>query len=156
MIFNDTLRFNLTLGKDIPDEKIWEALKIAQLKETVEEMKEKLNTVVGKNGVRLSGGQRQRLAIARMILSNPKVVIFDESTSALDTHTEFNLFNELQKFLKGKTTIIIAHRLSTIRQADYIYVLDKGKIVEQGTDEELMMKEGLYNNFISKEKVNIS
>ncbi len=156
MIFNDTLRFNLTLGKDIPEQKIWEALKIAQLKDTVEQMKDKLDTVVGKNGVRLSGGQRQRLAIARMILQNPKIVIFDESTSALDTHTEFNLFKELQKFLNGKTTIIIAHRLSTIRQADYIYVLDKGRIVEQGTDEELMLKEGLYNNFISKEKVNIS
>ncbi len=154
MIFNDTLRFNLTLGKDIPDEKIWEALKIAQLKETVENMKNKLDTVVGKNGVRLSGGQRQRLAIARMILSNPKVVIFDESTSALDTQTEFNLFNELQKFLKDKTTIIIAHRLTTIRQADYIYVLDKGKIVEEGTEQELMLKECIYNNFISKEKVN--
>ncbi len=156
MIFNDTLKFNLTLGKEIPEDKIWEALKIAQLKETVEQMKDKLNTIVGKNGVRLSGGQRQRLAIARMILSNPKIVIFDESTSALDTHTEFNLFNELQEFLKEKTTIIIAHRLTTIRQADYIYVLDKGKIVEEGTDEELMMKEGIYNNFVLKERVNIS
>ncbi len=148
MMFNDTLRFNLTLGKDIPEEKIWEALEIAQLKDFVEQLPEKLETLIGKNGVRLSGGQRQRVAIARMILQNPKIVILDESTSALDTQTEYKLFRALEKYLKGKTTIIIAHRLSTVQQADYIYVLDKGEVVEEGTHEELMEKEGLYNQYM--------
>ena len=148
MMFNDTLRFNLTLGRDIPEEKIWEALEIAQLKDFVEQLPDKLETLIGKNGVRLSGGQRQRVAIARMILQNPKIVILDESTSALDTQTEYKLFKALEKYLKNKTTIIIAHRLSTVQQADYIYVLDKGEIVEEGTHEELMEKEGLYNQYM--------
>ena len=151
MTFNDTIRFNLTLGRDIPEEEIWRALKIAQLKDVVEQMPKKLDTLVGKNGIRLSGGQRQRLAIARMILENPKIVIFDESTSALDTQTEFNLFKELEHFLKDKTTIIIAHRLSTIRQADYIYVLDKGRVVEEGNYDKLILEEGLFNKFMEKE-----
>ncbi len=151
MLFNDTVRFNLTLGKDIPEWKIWEALKIAQMEDVVKNFPEGLDTLVGKNGIKLSGGQRQRLAIARMILQDPKIVILDESTSALDTQTEFNLFKELQKFLKDRTTIIIAHRLSTITQADYIYVLDKGQIVQQGTHEELMKQEGLYYTFMKKE-----
>ncbi|SNZ02682.1 ATP-binding cassette, subfamily C [Persephonella hydrogeniphila] len=150
MMFNDTVRFNLTLGKDIPESKIWEALEIAQMKDVVENLPDKLDTLIGKNGIKLSGGQRQRLAIARMILQNPKIVILDESTSALDTHTEYRLFNALQEYLKEKTTIIIAHRLSTVQQADYIYVIDRGEIVEEGTHQELMEKEGLYNQFMRK------
>ncbi|WP_293442609.1 ABC transporter ATP-binding protein [Persephonella sp.] len=150
MMFNDTVRFNLTMGRDIPEAKIWEALEIAQMKDVVENMPQKLETLIGKNGIRLSGGQRQRLAIARMILQDPKIVILDESTSALDTHTEYKLFKALQKYLENKTTIIIAHRLSTVQQADYIYVLDKGRVVEEGTHQELMEKEGLYNSFMKK------
>ncbi len=150
MMFNDTIRFNLTMGTEIPEYKIWEALKISQMDDFIKELPEGLDTVVGKNGIRLSGGQRQRLAIARMILQNPKIVILDESTSALDTQTEYKLFKALQDYLKDKTTVIIAHRLSTIQQADYIYVLDRGKIVEEGTHEELMKAEGLYNEYMKK------
>jgi len=149
MLFNGTLRFNLTLGEDIPEEKIWKALEIAQLKDFVEKLPQGLDTPVGKNGVRLSGGQKQRLAIARMILAEPKVVILDESTSALDVETEAKLLKALEEYLKDKTTIYIAHRLSTVRKVDYIYVLDKGRIIEEGTHKELLKKEGLYNYFIS-------
>ena len=148
-LFNNTVRFNLTLGKDIPEDKIWEALKIAELYDIVNNLPKKLDTLVGKNGIKLSGGERQRLAIARMILANPKVVILDESTSALDYITERKIMNNLEKFLKDKTTIYIAHRLSTVQKADYIYVLDKGKIIEEGTHEELLKKEGFYSNWIN-------
>jgi len=147
-IFNNTIRFNLTLGRNIPEEEIWKALEIAVLKEVVEKLPDKLDTIVGKNGIKLSGGQRQRLAIARMILAKPKVVILDESTSALDYITENKLMENLNEFLKDKTTIIIAHRLSTVKEADYIYVLENGKVIEEGNHEELLEKEGIYSNYI--------
>jgi len=133
VLFNDTIRFNLTLGKDIDEKYIWEALKIAQIEKDIKEMEKGLDTIVGRAGIRLSGGQRQRIAIARMILQNPKVVILDESTSAIDMDTEKRLFDALNGFLKEKTTILIAHRISTIKQADFIYVLDNGKIVKHGS-----------------------
>ncbi|HIQ24837.1 MAG TPA: ABC transporter ATP-binding protein [Persephonella sp.] len=147
-IFNNTIRFNLTLGKNISEEEIWKALEIAVLKEVVEKLPNKLDTIVGKNGIKLSGGQKQRLAIARMILARPKVIILDESTSALDYITENKLMENLNKFLKDKTTIIIAHRLSTVKEADYIYVLENGKVIEEGNHEELLKKEGIYSNYI--------
>lgn len=143
-LFNDTLRANLTLGQHLPDEKLWEALRIAQLEATVREQANGLDTIVGRQGMRLSGGQRQRLAIARMILSNPKVVILDEATSALDMETEYKLHTALQAFLQGRTTLIIAHRLSAVRQADRILVFEGGTIIEQGSHQELIEQDGLY------------
>ena len=143
-LFNDTIRFNLTLGKNYPEDALKKAIKIAQLEEVVANLENGLDTVIGKNGVKLSGGQRQRVAIARMILAQPKVVIFDESTSALDVHTELHLFRELQEFLAKRTVITIAHRLSTIEKAEYIYVLEDGKLVDKGTAKELMQKDAGY------------
>ncbi len=143
-LFNDTIRNNLTMGRDIDEQKLWQALEIAQLKSTILEQKNKLDTIVGRNGIRLSGGQRQRLAIARMILTDPKVVILDEATSALDTATEEKLHKALEIFLQGRTTLIIAHRLSAIKQADRAYVFDGGIIIDEGHHEELVQKEGLY------------
>ncbi len=136
-IFNDTIRANLTFGREIDDDKLLEALDIAQIGSFVQGLKDGLDTQVGKSGVKFSGGQRQRLSIARMIVQNSNVVILDESTSALDVHTESRLFESLNEYLKDKTTIIIAHRLSTIRKADYIYVLDHGVVEEEGTHDEL-------------------
>ncbi|QKF82827.1 ABC transporter ATP-binding protein [Halarcobacter ebronensis] len=154
ILFNNTLRFNITMGDEtISDEAIYKALEIAQLKSNVLNMSEKLDTIVGKNGIRLSGGQRQRLSIARMIITNPSIVIFDESTSALDVHTEARLFNELKEFLKDKTVITIAHRLSTVRNADSIYVLNDGEIVQKGTPKELEEEEGHYLEFIKNQLV---
>jgi len=143
-LFNDTLLFNLTLGRDIDMDKVQKAIDIAQLRGVVESMEEGLMTQVGRDGVRLSGGQRQRVAIARMILLNPKLVILDESTSALDIHTETKLFKALEEYLRDKTVITIAHRLSTIERADRIFVLEDGVIVDEGTHEELKSKEEGY------------
>jgi ATP-binding cassette subfamily C protein len=143
-LFNDTMRFNLTLGKTYSDEAVKNALHIAQLDDVMERFDLGLDTLVGKDGIKLSGGQRQRVAIARMILSDPKVVIFDESTSALDVHTEVKLFGALQDFLAQKTVITIAHRLSTIKSAEYIYVLEDGEVVDSGTPKELLEKDQSY------------
>lgn len=148
LMFNDTLRFNLTMGDDIGDDAIAEALRIAQLEEFITTLPMGLETQVGKLGIRLSGGQRQRLSIARMVLADPKAVIFDESTSALDVHTESALFEALETFLEGKTVIIIAHRLSTITKADYIYVLENGAVLEEGTREELELQDGSFKSFV--------
>lgn len=143
-LFNDTVRANLTLGRTIADVQLWEALRIAQLDDTIREQAQGLDTVVGRQGMRLSGGQRQRLAIARMILSNPSVVILDEATSALDTATEQKLHAAMSEFLQGRTTLIVAHRLSAVRQADHIFVFDDGGISEQGSHQELLEQDGLY------------
>jgi len=148
VLFNDTLRFNLTMGDDFSDEQIDKALVMAQLKSFVDVLPDGLDSIVGKNGVRLSGGQKQRLSIARMILTDPKIVIFDESTSALDVHTESELFNAIEEFLQNRTVIVIAHRLSTVQSADYIYVLSDGKIVEEGSPKKLLEDEGHYSKFV--------
>ena len=143
-LFNDTVRNNLTLGRPATDEELWRALDVAQLSTVVRELPDALDTLVGRNGIRLSGGQRQRLAVARMVLSDPKVVILDEATSALDTTTEQRLHLAMREFLRGRTTLIIAHRLSAVRQADRALVFEGGSIVEQGSHDELMRSEGLY------------
>jgi len=154
ILFNNTLKFNITMGReDISNEEVYKALEIAQLKQTVLEMSDKLETIVGKHGIRLSGGQRQRLSIARMIIANPSIVIFDESTSALDVHTEAKLFNALVPVLENKTVITIAHRLSTVKNANKIYVLNSGRIVQSGTHEELEEEEGHYLEFVKKQLI---
>ncbi len=147
-LFNASIAQNLMVDEETPPLMIEEALKIAQLESFVQSLPEGLNTQIGKHGIKLSGGQRQRLSIARMVLQKPNIVLFDESTSALDVHTETKLFNALEEYLLGKTTIIIAHRLSTIKKADYIYVLDKGVVIEEGTHEALMAQEGQFFNYV--------
>ncbi len=144
VLFNDTIRANLTLGKPATDAVLWNALAIAQLTDVVQDLDKGLDTLVGRLGMRLSGGQRQRMAIARMIVADPKVVILDEATSALDSETEHKLHQALAKFLKGRTTIIIAHRLSAVKQADHVYVFEQGKICEHGHHETLLNQKGLY------------
>ncbi|EEW09538.1 ABC transporter ATP-binding protein [Vibrio mimicus] len=144
ILFNDTLRHNLTLGGHFSDEALWHALEIAQLQDVISKLDHGLESQIGRNGIRLSGGQRQRLAIARMVLSNPKFVILDEATSALDTATEAALHRALSQFLHGRTTLIVAHRLSAVKQADLIYVLEDGHVSQSGTHNELLEQEGLY------------
>ncbi|WP_394125471.1 ABC transporter ATP-binding protein [Vibrio hepatarius] len=144
ILFNDTLRHNLTLGSDYDDLQLWRALEIAQMQDVINQLSDGLETQIGRSGIRLSGGQRQRLAIARMVLSNPKFVILDEATSALDTATEAALHKALTEFLKGRTTLIVAHRLSAVKQADLIYVLEDGQVAQVGTHGELVEQQGLY------------
>jgi len=143
-LFNDTVRANLTMGRERSDEACWRALEIAQLEPTVRALPQGLDSIVGRSGVRLSGGQRQRLAIARMVLADPRVVILDEATSALDAATEYSLHQALARFLNGRTTLIIAHRLSAVKQADRVLVFDGGKIAEQGDHQQLIADGGLY------------
>jgi len=128
LLFNTTLRYNLSLGKPYGDEEMYEVLKVAQLYDFVDSLPEKLDTIVGKNGTKLSGGQRQRLSIARVLLDKPKVIIFDESTSSLDTETEDRLLKALDEYIENKTIITIAHRQSTIDKADRVVHLESNVV----------------------------
>ncbi len=149
-LFNDTIEKNLTFGDEVEREKIELAIEIAQLKEFIDSLEHGLQTKIGRDGMKLSGGERQRLSIARMVIREPNIVILDESTSALDVHTESRLFTALHSYLEDKTTIIIAHRLSTIRKADFIYVLEDGVVVEEGSSRDLMKKEGIFYSYVQE------
>ena len=145
-MLNDSVRENLCLGRELDDATLWQAVEIAQLRNVIEDMPNGLDTIIGRSGIRLSGGQRQRLAIARIILSDPKVVILDEATSALDTETEARLHDAMHAFLQNRTTLIIAHRLSAVRQADRVLVFDAGQIIDEGRHDELISRDGLYRD----------
>lgn len=152
-MFNDTLRHNLTLGRDIDDDTLYNALHIAQLDLVISKLDKGLDTKIGKEGIRLSGGERQRLAIARMLVFNPNIIILDESTSALDIVTENYLFASLREHLKDKTMIIIAHRLSTIEHADLVYVLKEGRVLESGEPKILLQDaKGHFSDFVAAQK----
>jgi ATP-binding cassette subfamily B protein len=126
-------------------EKIREAARSASLDKFIDSLPKGYDTIVGERGIKLSGGQRQRLAIARVILENPEIVIFDEATSQLDSENERAIQEAFKNLTEDKTTIVIAHRLSTVMHADKIVVFDEGKIVETGTHSDLMSKKGIYS-----------
>ncbi len=149
-MFNDSLRHNLTLGRDVSDEKLYEALHIAQLESVIKKLTNGLDTQIGKDGIRLSGGERQRAAIARMLITEPNVIILDESTSALDVVTEANLFRSLQQHLEQKSMLIITHRLKTVENADYIYILSDGRVIEEGTPAQLLKQKGEYSSYFDE------
>ena len=149
-LFNDTIKANVSLGKlDATDDEIIEALKIANAYEFVKDLPKGIYTNIGDSGSKISGGQKQRLSIARAVLKNPPIMILDEATSALDTESEKFVQVALENMMQNRTSIIIAHRLSTIQNADVIVVMQKGKIVEQGTHDELIAHNGTYNKLVT-------
>jgi len=149
ILFNDTIKANISLGKpNASDEEIIEALKIANAYEFVKDLPKGIYTNIGDSGNKLSGGQKQRLSIARAVLKNPPIMILDEATSALDTESEKFVQVALENMMQNRTSIVIAHRLSTIQKADTIIVMKKGKIVEQGTHDELIALDGAYNKLV--------
>lgn len=145
-LFNASIKENILYGRlDATDEEVVEAAKRANIHDYIMSLDDGYNTVIGERGVRLSGGQKQRLSIARVFLKNPPILILDEATSALDNTTEILIQKSLDDLCKGRTTLVVAHRLSTIKNADEIAVIAEGKIVEQGSHEELMAKGGMYS-----------
>ncbi|MCA1726323.1 MAG: ATP-binding cassette domain-containing protein, partial [Actinobacteria bacterium] len=144
-LFNTTIRQNLMYGNpDATQEQLEAAARAAFIHDRISELPDGYDTMVGERGYRMSGGEKQRLAIARVILKDPRILILDEATSALDSYSERLVQEALDPLMHGRTTIAIAHRLSTILAADVIFVLDRGEVVERGTHEELLAREGAY------------
>jgi ATP-binding cassette, subfamily B, heavy metal transporter len=153
VLFNDTIFNNISFSNShATREEVISAIKFSQLDKTISNFPDKENTLVGERGVKLSGGEKQRVSIARALLANKKVLIFDEATSSLDSRTESEIQEDLKNLMKGRTTIVIAHRLSTIMNADMIVVMDKGKIVQMGNHKELIRKSGEYKNLWNLQK----
>lgn len=144
-MFHDTIRANLAYARpDASEDDLWHALGAAQVAALVRSLPDGIDTVVGDRGYRLSGGERQRLAIARLLLKAPNIVVLDEATAHLDSESEAAVQAALDAALAGRTSLVIAHRLSTVRNADQILVVDAGRIVERGTHDELLTAGGLY------------
>ncbi len=145
ILFNDTVFNNIAFGKEnVTEEDIINAAKVANAHEFIDNMEDGYQSNIGDRGTKLSGGQRQRLSIARAVLRNPPILILDEATSSLDTNSERLVQDALAKVMTNRTSIVIAHRLSTIVHADEIIVLNKGEIVERGTHQDLISKNGAY------------
>ena len=149
-LFNRSIRENIALSDPaMPMERVVQAAKMAGAHEFILELPEGYDNEVGEHGCNLSGGQRQRIAIARALITNPKILIFDEATSALDYESEHIIHQNMRYICKGRTVFIIAHRLSAVREADHIVVIEKGQIVEGGTHTELLEKQGYYAKLYS-------
>ena len=145
VLFNDTIKYNIAYSKPNSSMKeIINATKLSSIDKFISNLELGYETLVGERGLKLSGGEKQRVAIARALLKKPKIFVFDEATSALDTKTEKSIERSLKKLSSTNTTLVIAHRLSTIIDADKIIVLDKGRIIEIGTHQELINKNNLY------------
>jgi subfamily B ATP-binding cassette protein MsbA len=154
ILFNDSIFNNIAFGKpECTLEEVMQAAKVANAHDFISQMDGRYDAVIGERGTKLSGGQRQRISIARAILKNPDILILDEATSALDSESEKLVQDALTKLMKNRTSIVIAHRLSTIQEADKIYVMQEGEIIEEGKHEWLMEKEGVYKKLIEIQSV---
>ena len=152
ILFNDTIKNNIIYGKSKTTEaEILDAIKIANLTEFIKKLPNGLDTIVGENGVKLSGGEKQRISIARAILKNPEILILDEATASLDSESERKVHKAIDNIIKNRTVIIIAHRLSTIKNSNKIIVIDDGKLIEQGTHQELIEIKGKYKQLFDNE-----
>ena len=144
-MFNDSIRYNLAYANpDVDDALVEKAARRANLSEFISNLPQGYETVVGERGLKLSGGEKQRMAIARVVIKNPPIIVFDEATSSLDTRSEQAILEGMNSVAQRATSLVIAHRLSTVVDADQILVLDAGIIVERGTHDELLRKNGLY------------
>ena len=151
-LFDDTIKNNIAYANSNANQKeIEEAAKLSFSNEFIENLPDGYNTVIGENGVRLSGGEKQRLSIARAILKKSKIILLDEATSSLDSETENKIQKAINFLTKGRTTIVIAHRLSTILNSNKIYVIDKGKVIGEGTHDQLINNSNVYKNFYNKQ-----
>ena len=154
VLFNDTIRKNIAYGFDsgVSDNDLVDVLKRARLYKFVQSLPDGLDTIVGDMGVRLSGGEKQRVSIARALLKGSEILILDEATSSLDSHTEGLIQQAIEEAVKGRTTIVIAHRLSTIKNADKIVVIENGSVIEQGTLQELLDRKGRFYEYWEEQK----
>ncbi len=153
VLFNDTIRYNIAYGREgATQADVEEAARAAQIHDFIASLPEGYDTKVGERGLKLSGGEKQRVGIARTLLKNPPILLLDEATSALDTDTEQEIKDALARAGEGRTVITIAHRLSTIAEADQIVVLESGEIIEQGTHDALLAREGRYAQLWSRQQ----
>jgi subfamily B ATP-binding cassette protein MsbA len=154
ILFNDTIASNISLGmQNASMEQIVTAAKVANAHSFIEKKEDGYLSNIGDRGSKLSGGERQRLTIARAVLKNPPILILDEATSSLDTESEKLVQDAINNVMENRTTLVIAHRLSTVRHADVIVVLQKGKIIQQGTHDELIEQEGQYKRLVEMQEV---
>lgn len=153
ILFNDSIKNNVLFGLQKTDEEVINALKVANAWEFIKDLPQGIETNIGDSGNKLSGGQKQRLSIARAVLKNPPIMILDEATSALDSESEKLVQTALENMMKNRTSVVIAHRLSTIQKADIIVVLSKGKVLEQGTHQELLTKKGEYFKLVTIQSI---
>jgi len=151
-LFDDTIKNNIKYANlDATDEEVLQAAKLSYCDEFINKLPDKYETLIGEDGVRLSGGEKQRISIARAMLKKSSIILLDEATSSLDSETETKIQEALKILTKNKTTVVIAHRLSTILNSNNIYLIDSGKVIDNGKHEELLAKSKIYKNFHDKQ-----